>query len=104
MVAGGRLEGIVTTTDVLAMMAEMMGVHEVGSRIEVEVSAAPGALSEVTRIIESRGVAIASIASLPVPAPAATRLVMRLQTINRRPVIEALEQAGYQVAGAAARR
>lgn len=103
VVAGGRLEGIVTTTDVLAMMAEMMGVHEPGSRIEVEVLAAPGALGEVTRIIEARGVGIASIASLPVSERARTRVVMRLQTINPRPVIEALEQAGYQVAGAAAR-
>ncbi len=101
--AGGRLEGIVTTTDVLAMMAEMMGVHQAGSRIEVEVLAAPGALGEVARIIEGRGVGIASIASLPVPERARIRLVMRLQTINPRPVIEALEQAGYQVGGAASR-
>jgi acetoin utilization protein AcuB len=96
VVAEGRIEGMVTTTDVLAMMAEMMGVHEAGSRIEVEVPAAPGALGEVARIIESHGVGIASIASVPASERGRTRLVMRLQTINPRPVIEALERAGYQ--------
>lgn len=93
----GRLEGIVTTTDVMAMMAEMMGVSEVGSRIEVEVPVASGAMSEVTRIIEGQGVRIASIAGVPLPAGERTILVMRLKTINPRPVIRALEEAGYRV-------
>ena len=49
VVEAGRLEGIITTTDVLATMAEMMGVLEPGSRIEVEVPAAPGGVGEVAR-------------------------------------------------------
>ncbi len=94
---GGRLEGIVTTTDVMAMMAEMMGVSEIGSRIEVEVAAAPGAMGEVARIIEGQGVSIASIAGVPLPERGRTILVMRVRTINPRPVVRALEDAGYRV-------
>jgi acetoin utilization protein AcuB len=94
---GGRLEGIVTTTDVMSMMAEMMGVSEVGSRIEVEVPAAGGATAEVARIIEGQGVSIASIAGVPIPERGRTILVMRVRTINPRPVVRALEEAGYRV-------
>src|SRR5574341_1416924 len=65
VVAAGRLEGIVTTIDVMDMMAEMMGVSEVGSRVEVEVPAEPGAVGDVARLIEARGVRIASIVSVP---------------------------------------
>lgn len=97
VVAAGRLEGIVTTTDVMGMMAEMMGASEIGSRIEVEIPAASGAMSEVTRIIEGQGVRIASIAGVPLPAGERTILVMRLRTINPRPIVRALEEAGYRV-------
>ena len=97
---GGRLEGIVTTTDVMGLMAEMMGVSEAGSRIEVEVPAAPGAMIEVARIIEGQAVRIASIASVPIPDRARTILVLRVRTINPRPVIRALEDAGYRVPAA----
>lgn len=97
VVGAGRLEGVVTTTDVLAMMAEMLGVLEPGSRIEVELPAAPGALAEMARLIEAQGIRIASIASLPAPDPRRTLLILRVQTINPRPAVEALEQAGYRV-------
>lgn len=90
-----------TTTDVMGMMAGMMGVTEVGSRIEVEVPAAPGAIGEVARIIEGQGVGIASIASVPVPERGRTVLGMRVRTINPRPVMRALEGAGYRVPPAA---
>ncbi len=94
---GGRLEGIVTTTDVMGLLAEMMGVSEIGSRIEVEVSAAPGAMAEVVRLIEEQEVSIASIAGVPMPERGRTVLVMRVRTINPRPVVRALEDAGYRV-------
>ena len=95
VLAGGRLEGIVTTTDVMAMMAQMMGVSEPGSRIVVEVPVASGAVGDVARLIEGRGVRIASIASIPVPERGRTLLVMRLQTINPQSVVRVLAEAGY---------
>jgi acetoin utilization protein AcuB len=102
VLAGGRLEGIVTTTDVMAMMAQMMGVSVPGSRIVVEVPAASGAVGDVARLIEGRGVRIASIASLPAPEGGRTLLVMRLQTINPQPVVRALAEAGYHTSPAEA--
>ena len=100
VIAAGRLEGIVTTTDVMDMLAEMLGISEVGSRIEVEVPARPGGVGEVVRVIEGRGVRIASIASVPAPDGERTMLVMRLQTMNPHPVIRALEEAGHRVPAA----
>ncbi len=100
VLAGQRLGGIVTTTDVLDMLAEMLGVSEVGSRIEVDLPAAPGALSEVARLIEERGVRIASLVTLPRPEEGLVTLVMCVQTIHLRPIAQALQQAGYRVPSA----
>lgn len=100
VIAAGRLEGIVTTTDVMEMMTEMMGVSEVGSRVEVEVPARPGALGDVVRVIEERGIRIVSIVTVPALGGERTLLIMRLQTINPHPVIQALEAAGHRVPAA----
>lgn len=97
VLSGGRLEGIVTTTDVMEMMAEMLGVSEIGSRVDVEVPAKPGAVGDAVRVIEGCGVRIASIASLPVPGGDRMILALRLQTMNVHPVRQALEAAGYRV-------
>jgi acetoin utilization protein AcuB len=98
VVSAGRLEGIVTTTDVLATMAEMMGALEPGSRLEVEVASAPGELGRVVRCIEGGGERIASIATIPSGEGGRTTLVIRVPTINPGPLIQALQTAGYRVA------
>ena len=98
VLAANRLEGIITTTDVLEVLAEMLGVSTPGARLEVEVSAARGSISKVTGIIEKQGIPIASIASLPMADRARLLLVMRVRTVNTGPVIKALESAGYAIA------
>ena len=97
VLAAGRLEGILTTTDVLATMAEMMGVTVPGSRLEVEVPAHPGTLGHLASAIEEWGARIASIASVPAGGEGRLTLVLRVQTINPGPLIQALTAAGYRV-------
>jgi acetoin utilization protein AcuB len=97
VVAVNRLEGIITTTDVLGMLAEMLGISAPGSRLEVEVAVGKGAISQVTRLIEGHGVRITSIASFDIPERSRLRLVMRLHTVNTEPVVKALQAAGYGV-------
>jgi acetoin utilization protein AcuB len=95
VVANGKLVGIITETDVLGMMTEMMGAAQIASRVEVEVPASSGTLTEVIRIVEGQQAEIASLVTLPVREGARRRLIMRLRTINADPVVKALTDRGY---------
>ncbi len=95
VVQDGRLVGIITETDVLGVLTEMMGATQTASRVEVEIPASPGALTEVIRIVEGQQVEIASLVTLPAREGARRLLVLRLRTINPDPVVRALTERGY---------
>ncbi len=100
VVQEGRLIGMLTETDVLGVMTEMMGATQTGSRIEVEIPASPGTLTEVIGIVEGQQVEIASLVTLPAREGARRLVILRLRTINPDPVVRALEERGYpQVVG-----
>lgn len=100
VVQDGRLVGILTETDVLGVMTEMMGATQTASRIEIEIPASPGVLTEVIGIVEGQQVEIASLVTLPAREGARRLLILRLRTINPDSVVKALTERGYsQVVG-----
>ncbi|MDE2058905.1 MAG: CBS domain-containing protein [candidate division NC10 bacterium] len=100
VVQEGRLVGMITETDVLGVMTEMMGATQTASRIEIEIPASPGTLTEVIGIVEGQQVEIASLVTLPAREGARRLVILRLRTINPDPVVRALEERGYpQVVG-----
>lgn len=100
VIQDGRLIGMLTETDVLCIMTEMMGAEQTASRVEIEIPASPGELAEVIRIIEGQQIEIASLVTLPAREGARRLLILRLRTINPDPVVRALEERGYpQVVG-----
>jgi acetoin utilization protein AcuB len=93
---GGRVVGIVTESDVLALFVSLLGVGAPSSRLDVMLGARPAALADVTRIVAGLGASISSIVTLR--APDGTReAVIRLATIDPRAVVQALVKGGYQV-------
>lgn len=100
VVQEGRLVGMLTETDVLGVMTEMMAATQTASRIEIEIPGSPGMLTEVIQIIEAQQVEIASLVTLPTREGARRLLILRLRTINPDPVVMALTERGYpQVVG-----
>ncbi|HWQ68425.1 MAG TPA: CBS and ACT domain-containing protein [Patescibacteria group bacterium] len=100
VVQEGRLVGMITETDVLGVITEMMGATQTGSRIEIEIPASPGTLTDVIGIVEGQQVEIASLVTLPAREGARRLVILRLRTINPDPVVRALEERGYpQVVG-----
>ena len=95
VVQEGRLVGIITETDVLGVLTEMMGATQTASRIEIEIPASPGSLAEVIRIVEGQQVEIASLVTLPSREGARRLLILRLRTINPDHVVKALTERGY---------
>jgi acetoin utilization protein AcuB len=95
---GGRLQGIITETDILHAFVLILGGAEPASRLEIALKDEPGELGRAVRIIgdELR----MNIVSLVVPSlPEQTRKVaiVHLATIDPRAVVRSLESAGYEV-------
>jgi acetoin utilization protein AcuB len=77
------------------MLTDMMGATQTASRVEIEIPASPGVLTEVIRIVEGQQVEIASLVTLPAREGARRLLILRLRTINPDPVVKALAERGY---------
>jgi acetoin utilization protein AcuB len=101
---GGRLQGIVTETDVLNLFARATGVLEPSSRVDVLIPDGSGEeLGGVVRAVEATGARISSIitfggaAARGGDAVTGREVVLRLATIDPGPAVKALTAAGYRV-------
>ena len=93
---GGRLVGIVTETDVVALLVRALGVAEPSSRLEILFSADGSALADIVRTVEDAGGPIASIVTLAT-GKGSREAIVRIGTIDPRRVVTALRAKGYSV-------
>lgn len=96
---GGRLVGIVTETDVLALFVRAMGAGEPTTRLDVLLDDRSGTLTAVVQAIEGAGAMITSIVTLAAPRgsrPGAKEVVVRVRTINPAAAVHALEALGLR--------
>jgi acetoin utilization protein AcuB len=96
VVDGATLVGIITESDLLRAMAEMIGASTPSARVEVRLPNRPGELARVVRLIgiEMR-INIAGMFA-PVSPGGECHAVIQLQTNNARAVVDALRALGYQ--------
>ena len=97
VVADGELVGIITSSDMMHTLVELVGAHGPGSWIEVEVPNEPGMLAEVTNVIRERHVNIASVFLAPASRATYRTIVLRLETTDPSGIAERLTAAGYIV-------
>ncbi len=97
VVADGELVGIITSSDMMHTLIELVGAHGPGSWIEVEVPNEPGLLAEVTNVIRERHVNIASVFLAPASRATYRTIVLRLETTDPSGIAERLTAAGYVV-------
>lgn len=94
----GRLQGIVTHTDLLRALIHTLGGNEPSSRIEVALPDEPGELARALRVVgEDLGI---NIATIVVPAQQGDKrkiAILHLNTIDPRHAIAGLEAAGFEV-------
>ena len=95
---GDRLVGILTETDLLRALVELFGTHQPSSRIEVRMPNKPGELARVVRLIGiEHKINITGLVLPPTEGQEDSLAIMHLQTLDPRPVIDALRKLGYQV-------
>lgn len=92
-----KLVGIITETDILHTLVQLMGAHQPSSQIEVQVENITGMLAEIATIIKKRNINITSVLVYPCEDLQKKVLVFRLQTMDPRGVIADIENNGYKV-------
>jgi acetoin utilization protein AcuB len=97
VVADGELVGIITSSDMMRTLIELVGAHGFGSWVEVEVPNQPGMLANVTDVIRERQVNIAGVFLTPAPRANNRVIVLRLETMNPTGIVRSLQDAGYKV-------
>jgi acetoin utilization protein AcuB len=94
----GRLQGILSETDILHAFVEILGGTEPSSRLEVALPDEPGELSRAMGVIgDELGLNVVSVVVPSMAAQSRKTAIVRLATIDPRPAVEALEAAGFRV-------
>lgn len=97
VVADGELVGIITSSDMMQTLIDLVGARGRGSWVEVEVPNEPGQLANVTDVIRDKKTNIGGIFLSPAAQASFRLIVLRLETTNPSGIVRALETAGYNV-------
>lgn len=98
VVSKGELVGIITTSDLLNVLLEVMGMGTPSSRIELTVPSDMGEMEKIAGIVKARGLTIISMVSSVSKGDPGSRLaVIRVNTEDVRDLCKALRDAGYRV-------
>lgn len=99
---GRELVGIVTVTNLLDAVIRLTGLEKPGGRLAVSLPDRPGQLAELTMRIAREDFDIRSVLSYyeertdDAPSPR-LRVILRLDTINVRPIARTLRAEGFDV-------
>ena len=93
---GERLVGIVTGIDLLDALLRLTGVDKPSGRLELRLPDKPGEVARLTALIAGRQLNIHSLLTYPEGA-GSMRMVLRVNTLETRPLAEALRGAGFEV-------
>jgi acetoin utilization protein AcuB len=96
VVADGTLVGIVTETDLLAVLVELLGLLTQSTRLDVGVAGGPDAYERIVEIIRAHDGRIISVGAVPGSA-GKTVFSVRLEPCDPRPIVDALRAAGFEV-------
>ena len=97
VVADGEIAGILSSSDLVRTLVELIGAGGEGSWIEVEVPNEPGTLAGITDEIRDRHVNISSVFLGSAGRETYRTIVLRLETTDPSSIAETLEAAGYTV-------
>jgi acetoin utilization protein AcuB len=93
-----NLVGIITSTDVMGVLLDAIGISDDSMRLGVFVKDSPGVLADVAAILRDEKVNIQSLLSWPEKKHAGvTQLVMRVAAADGVRAINALQDKGFKV-------
>ena len=98
VVEDGRLVGMVTESDIVRLMTRVLGVREMGKRIDIKASGAFGNMQRIMKILDERKTVLLSMLSLPPEHEDDDWLVvLRLKSEDAEPIANELKSSGFNV-------
>jgi len=98
VVDNGRLVGITTESDIIRLVARVLGLREEGSRITIQgLEMKLGSLSKIISVVDRHQVRILSMMSLPRPEKKDVMIVLRLRTKDPEAIAADLKEMGLSV-------
>lgn len=86
----GSLVGIITDTDMLSTLMELMGARQAGIRVTLQVPDAPGELAKVTAAIAEQGGDIAACGTYPAEEPLKANIVLKVRHVPQDDLVASL--------------
>jgi len=94
----GSLVGIITDTDMLSTLMELMGARQAGVRVTLQVPDAPGELAKVTVAIAEQGGDIAACGAYPAEEPLKANITLKVRHVPQEDLVASLRAlAGVEV-------
>jgi len=97
VVENDRLIGLITETDVLALLVDLFGLKMKGTRLTVAIEDQPGQMFGILEIIKNHNVNTISIVSPTFKVNGKRVAAIRIQTHDYEGIVKELEKKGYQV-------
>jgi acetoin utilization protein AcuB len=98
VVKNEKLVGIITTTDVMGVLLDAIGINGESTRFVVLVQDRIGMIAEVSRILQEEQINIRSLVTWPERQyPGVYHFVLRVGAANGEKAISALTKAGFKV-------
>lgn len=98
IVSGGKLVGIVTTTDLLYSYIELTGANQPSSKLEIRIYDKPGELSTISEVFKQHKVNVLSLYVYADTEIEGSRILsIRARILNPLTIIEDLRKKGFTV-------
>lgn len=99
VVEGGHLVGIITESDIFEVLLKLLGVHQKGTRLTLELEDRPGALAEVLEVIRDHDVNVRSIVTCDEcrTTPDTGIFVIKLDSYDWRSIVKDLKDRKIKV-------
>ena len=87
---GESLVGIITDTDMLSTLMELMGARQAGIQVTLQVPDAPGELAKVTAAIAQQGGDIVACGTYPAEEPLKANTVLKVRHVPQDDLVTSL--------------
>jgi acetoin utilization protein AcuB len=89
---GDALVGIITDTDMLSTLMELMGARQAGIRVTLQVPDMRGELARVTAAIAEQGGDIAACGTYPAEEPLKAAIILKVKHVSQEELNASLRQ------------
>ncbi len=97
VVEDGKLYGIFTETDALALMVDLFGIKQKGTRLTIALEDKPGELCDILEVFKKYNTSVISITSPSFIVDGKRLTAIRIRTEDYKVIVQDLEKAGFPV-------